>query len=126
MKTQAKASVVTILREQERQRQLKFWNLLIENNGNDEAPCPTRAEAPQDAVYFGIMPRHLRDAFVKSVHLHENGHAGEARALDAAVSDLLQGHFKEQLRRKETHGESPVAEFRVTKDWHIYAIAFSH
>jgi hypothetical protein len=126
MKTAVQTSVVSILRKQEKERQIKFWEMLLKEGANTEAECPTRAEPPRDSIYFGLMPRHLRGAFVRTVQLHSEGHAAEARVLDAAVSDLLQEHFREQLARKEKHGDPPIAEFRVTKDWHIYAIPFKH
>lgn len=126
MKTSPKPSVVSVLREQEKKRQLKFWEMLLHDDTYTEPKCPTTSEAPKDSIYFGLMPRELRAAFVKSIYLRKDGHTAEARVMDTAISDLLQEHFKELLQWKASRGEAPIAEFRVTKDWHVYAIPFRH
>lgn len=122
MKTTSRTSVVSILRAQEKKRQLKFWEMLLHDDTYAEARCPTNAEPPEDSIYFGLMPRELRTAFVKAIRMRETGHKAEAQMMDTAISDLLQEHFRELLDWRARRAEPLIAEFRVTKDWHVYAL----
>ena len=84
------SSVIEILREQEKNARLKFWNMLLSVNGQSDVVCPFIEEPPVGAVLFGTMPKKLRYAFIRAYQLRSEERKAEAEVFEEALNDLLQ------------------------------------
>jgi hypothetical protein len=91
-------------------------------SGQGDFSCPFTEQIPQDAVYFGKMPRRLRGAFLKAYELRADNRRAEALVFEEAISDLLQEHFKHEMDRRRLDGEPSVEQFRLGGDWNVYAL----
>ena len=102
---------------------LRFWRMLTQLSSRDDIECPTSGEPSPGAVKFGVMPRYLRGAYVRASSLRSQGRSGEAEVYEEAINDLMQEHFRAQLRAQKRRDEAPIAHFQLGKDWSVYAVS---
>lgn len=116
------SSVIEILRRKEKQARLKFWRMLLQMSGQTAIECPFKDELPPGAVHFGMMPENMRGAFIQAYRLRSEERRAEAEIFEEAISDLMQEHFRKMIEEKAMQGEKRIGQFRLGKEWAVYAI----